>query len=351
MPASSDHSRCSHAGCTHAHHDHAHHEDHAHHAHGPDATRRIYVYSPSGAVQDRAAFRRGIKRLRQWGHHVDVDEAALLRHTRFAGDDATRIAAIHRAARSGADVALISRGGYGITRLLDQLDYALIARAIDQGTQFVGFSDFTALQLAVLASTGRVTWAGASLGVDFGAQPEPDEITVACFEDALYGVGEGTGWRVGKDSLGHDGLEVADATLWGGNLAVLTALVGTPHLPQVDDGILFLEDVGESPYRIERMLLQLEMAGILQRQQAVLMGQFTEARVTPHDRGFRLQTVIDGLRERLSRHGIPLLSNLPFGHVSTKVSLPVGAKVCLQQQGRDALLLWGHLPGAHGHGT
>ncbi|MEY3144669.1 MAG: hypothetical protein RL342_340, partial [Pseudomonadota bacterium] len=128
----------------------------------------IYIYSPSGAVRDRAAFRRGVKRLTAMGHEVEVDEAALASHMRFAGDDETRLAAIHRAAASGADVALIPRGGYGLTRILTGIHYKRVARAIDKGMLFVGISDFTAFQNAVLARTGGITWAGPSLGEGFG---------------------------------------------------------------------------------------------------------------------------------------------------------------------------------------
>ena len=105
---------------------HHHHDDHAHcgHDHG---SKHIYIYSPSSAVRDKAAFKRGITRLKALGHEVEVDEAALASHLRFAGDDATRIAAIGRAAASGAHVALISRGGYGLTRLLPQLPYKAVA--------------------------------------------------------------------------------------------------------------------------------------------------------------------------------------------------------------------------------
>ncbi|KKW68169.1 muramoyltetrapeptide carboxypeptidase [Lampropedia cohaerens] len=301
---------------------------------------RIYVYSPSGAVQDKTAFHRGVRWLKKSGYHVTLDEAVLARATRFAGDHASRVAAVHRAADSGADLALISRGGYGINHLLPLLDYARIASAIDRGTQFMGFSDFTALQMALYARTGRITWAGASLGVDFGATPQPDEITLACFEDVLHGVGEGTGWRIRKDCAPYDGLEIAQATLWGGNLAVLTSLIGTPYFPAIKGGILFLEDVGEPPYRIERMLVQLEQAGVLAAQQAILLGHFTDARVIPHDRGFNLTKVVAALRQRVS---VPVLTGLPFGHVSTKVCLPFGAEVSLRVGAREAMLIWGHL--------
>ena len=97
----------------------------------------IYIFSPSSAVRDKAAFRRGLKRLKAQGHEVEVDEAALASHMRFAGDDETRLAAIGRAAASGADVALISRGGYGLTRLLPALPYADITQAIEDHFQKV----------------------------------------------------------------------------------------------------------------------------------------------------------------------------------------------------------------------
>jgi muramoyltetrapeptide carboxypeptidase len=128
----------------------------------------IYIYSPYSAVRDKAAFKRSVKRLQVLGHSVEVDKAALASHMRFAGDDATRIAAIHRAAASGADIALTSRGGYGLTRILPGINYKAVAKSIERGTQWVGLSDFSALQSALLAKTGAITWAGPALGEDFG---------------------------------------------------------------------------------------------------------------------------------------------------------------------------------------
>ncbi len=301
----------------------------------------LYIYSPSSAVRDKAAFRRGVARLKALGHEVEVDEAALTHHMRFAGDDETRLAAIGRAAASGADAALISRGGYGLTRILDRLPARQIARAIERGTRFVGLSDFTALQMALLARTGSVTWAGPALGEDFGAEA-PDEIMEACFGDLLDGHGEGAGWRLpAKDALAvaPRGLRLSGATLWGGNLSVIAALVGSRHLPAVQGGILFLEDTNEHPYRIERQLTQLLHAGILGRQKVVLLGAFNRYALVPgYDRGYRLQTVVDWLRTQIRT---PVLTGLPFGHVPTKVLLPVGRRVDLLVEGRDALLFWG----------
>ncbi len=328
--------------------------------------KHIYIYSPSGAVRDKAAFRRGIRRLQALGHEVEVDEMALASHQRFAGDDATRLAAIGRAAASGADVAMISRGGYGLTRILPGIPYKQVARAIERGTQFVGLSDFTAFQLAVLARTGAATWAGPSLCEGFGVtdqaddadghgnggQGGPDEIMEACFEDMILGQGEGTGWRQHKEKdadiaqagayharrLGAQAAyTVQDGMLWGGNLSMLCALLGSPYFPAIKDGILFLEDVAEHPYRIERMLTQLLHAGVLAQQRAIILGQFTEYRLVPHDKGFKLQSVINWLRSQLK---VPVLTNLPFGHVPTKVCLPVGRRARLLVDGRDVLLGW-----------
>lgn len=309
--------------------------------------KHIYIYSPSSAVRDKAAFKRGVKRLKALGHEVEIDEATLATHQRFAGDDATRLAAISRAAASGADIALISRGGYGLTRILDAIPYKAVAKAIHHGTEFVGVSDFTAFQSALLAKTGAVTWAGPAVGEDFGAEAGADDIMEACFDDLLSGQGEGTGWRMpARDSADLPKIRsIHDAVLWGGNLCVLTSLLGTPYFPAIDKGVLFLEDVNEHPYRVERMIDQLRHAGVLGRQKAVILGSFTGTKKVPHDRGFGMQTVTARLRELIKP---PVLTGLPFGHVPTKVLLPVGAKVELAADGRDVFMVWGHRH-AHSH--
>jgi muramoyltetrapeptide carboxypeptidase len=300
--------------------------------------KHIYIHSPSSAVRDKPAVRRGIARLKALGHEVELDADAFASHMRFAGDDDTRLAAIGRAAASGADIVMITRGGYGLTRLLPRLPYKAIGKAIGKGTSFVGLSDFTAFQSAVLARTGARTWAGPAVGEDFGVEAEPDDIMQACFEDFACGQGEGTGWQVPRSEA--PGVAVtARGMLWGGNLAILSSLAGTPWLPEVKGGILFLEDVHEHPYRVERMLTQLLYAGVLGRQKAILLGHFTNYKPVPHDKGFRLATVVQWLRTQIKA---PVFTGLPFGHVQTKVMLPVGAQVELAVEGRDAFVVWGH---------
>jgi muramoyltetrapeptide carboxypeptidase len=336
--------------------------------------KTIYIYSPSSAVRDTASFNRGVRRLKSLGYDVEIDPDARRSHMRFAGSDDTRVRAIGRAAASGADVALISRGGYGLTRMLPLLPYDAMARSIEQGMLWVGLSDFTALQMGLMAhqqrnagshssgtvssafGQGAVTWAGPALGEDFGADPKlgdpdnplPDDIMEACFDDLMCGQGEGAGWQLPRAERSE--MTIEGATLWGGNLSVLVSLVGTPFLPDVTDGILFLEDVNEHPFRIERMLTHLLHAGVLAKQRAVLLGQFNRYKLAAgHDRGFGMPTVVSWLRTQLQAgapfsradgEGVPVLTGLPFGHVATKVLLPVGQRVELAVSGRDALLYW-----------
>jgi muramoyltetrapeptide carboxypeptidase len=296
----------------------------------------LTLFTPAGVVSKAAPLRLAARRLMALGFDVAVDESALARHQRFAGDDETRLAALHRVATAAPSVALATRGGYGITRLLDHIDWPLLARSVEQGTRWVGHSDLTALQLALLAHTGARSWAGPLALDDFGRSDEAgglDEITPDCFVEAMTGELEAVGFRT---EPGFDGLAV-DGRLWGGNLTVLCSLLGTPHWPRVRGGVLFLEDVNEHPYRVERMLLQLLQAGVIGAQKAVLLGAFNAWKPSPLDRGYTLKTAVAKLR---SSTGVPVLTGLPFGHVPTKVCLPVGARVQLLVEDRNVLLGW-----------
>jgi muramoyltetrapeptide carboxypeptidase len=307
----------------------------------------IYIFSPSGAVRDKAALRRAVKHLTKQGHDVELDPDALSSEQRFAGNDETRLLSMARAAASGSDVVMLTRGGYGITRLMKKIPYKAIAASIKQGTLWVGHSDFTALQMGLLAKTGAHTWAGPHACADFGALAV-DDIMQDCFDDMVQGRGEGAGWRLPVADLMHlpkRAMLAEDAVLWGGNLSVLCSLIGTPYLPAIDKGILFLEDVAEHPYRIERMLTQLLHAGVLAKQQAIVLGQFTDYKLTTHDNGYKLDAVFAWLRSQVK---VPVLTGLPFGHVPTKLCLPVGQKLSLLREGREAFLLWAH-QGHHLH--
>jgi muramoyltetrapeptide carboxypeptidase len=300
----------------------------------------LTIYSPAGLVA-AVPTRRAQRRLQALGFDAQLDASALARHQRFAGDDATRLAALHRVAAQAPSIAMASRGGYGLTRLLDHIDWPLLARSVELGTRWVGYSDLTALQLGLLAHTGAGSWAGPMAAGDFGLDDQAggvDEVTCDVFCEAMDGSLEAVGFRT---EAGFGGLQ-ARGVLWGGNLTVLCSLLGTPHFPsaaRLRGGVLFIEEVGENPYRVERMLLQLQQAGVLARQKAVLLGAVSGVRTTASDHGHGLKAVIAHLSTVTAT---PLLTGLPFGHVPTKVCLPIGRKVDLLVQGRDVLIGWDH---------
>ncbi len=299
----------------------------------------LTLFSPSGVVLRGADLRLAAKRLKAWGFDAQIDESALARQQRFAGDDDTRLAALHRVAAAAPAVAMATRGGYGISRLLDRIDWKLMTRSVDRGTRWVGHSDFTALQLGMLAHGSGASWAGPMAMDDFSRAEVDggvDEVTRDCFLEAMSGELEAVGFRT---EAGFDGVGVS-GRLWGGNLSMVMSLLGTRHWPGpklIKGGILFLEDVNEHPYRVERALLQLSQAGVLQSQKAVVLGAVSAWKAAPQDRGYQLKSMVERVRAEVKT---PVITGLPFGHVHPKVTLPVGRKVQLLVQGRDVLLGW-----------
>ena len=296
----------------------------------------LNLLSPAGVVPKAAPLKLAAKRLRGLGFDVQIDASALVRSQRFAGDDALRLAALHRVAQAAPSIAMATRGGYGLTRLLDGIAWKQLARSVDKGTRWVGHSDMTTLQMALLAHTGAPSWAGPMALDDFGRSDEAggvDEVTRDCFCEAMSGALEAVGFRT---EPGFDGL-AARGVLWGGNLSMLCSMLSTRHWPAIKGGILFIEDVNEHPYRVERMLLQLHQAGVLAAQKAVLLGAFSAWKPSPLDRGYSMKTVVARLRATTRT---PLLTGLPFGHVQPKVTLPVGAKVQVLVDGRNVLIGW-----------
>lgn len=309
-------------------HDHHHH----HHEHGEchcgqQDCSGIYLFSPSGQILEPKRLELASQRLNQLGFAVDIDPDALAVHERFAGTDAQRLAAVQRAWQQPQPIVMATRGGYGLSRILGQIDWRAVA---DSGKRFVGISDFTAFNLALLAQTGAISYTGPTAIADFGGD-ETDELTTELFGELMRGELELFSFE-SEDSDAVDGHGV----LWGGNLALVCSLLGTPYFPNIDGGILFLEDVGEAPYRVERMLTQLWHAGVLNRQMAVVLGRFTAYKTGASDNGFDMDSVVRWLRETVK---VPVVTGLPYGHVDVKVSLPVGKEVGLATEDGMAYLV------------
>jgi muramoyltetrapeptide carboxypeptidase len=280
--------------------------------------RRVYgigLYAPAGFAPEPAAVQRAIERFEKAGHRVIVDPTVTARWQRFSASDDERLAAVMRMADDPrVDLAIAVRGGYGWSRLLAHLDFARIAAA---RKRWLGHSDFTAFQLAALATTGMVTFGGPLAAYDFGAET-PSEFTLQHCWDLLAKAS-----HVARFPVAGPARFDAEGTLWGGNLSLVAHLVGTPYLPRIDDGILFLEDVSEHPYRIERMLYQLHLAGILGSQRAVLLGEFNGYDLGANDEGYDLAVMIEHCRDAF---GVPIFTGLPFGHCRDKLTLPVGGR-------------------------
>jgi len=303
----------------------------------------VRLLAPSGYPHDRAAMTRGVARLHEAGCVVDALDVLERTELRYAGSDAERAADLNALAVLDAlpDVALAIRGGYGATRLLEHLHYGALRERLDgTGTALVGHSDFTAIQMALHAKCGLVSFGGPMLGPDFGAE-QPSALTVPHFWRTVRAAQGSAEWT----SSGEHALDL-EGPLWGGNLAMLCSLLGTPYFPRIDGGILFVEDVGEPPFRIERLLYQLHLSGVLGRQHALILGNFTDCRHSAYDNGYSLA---DGFAQIRRVAGIPVLDGLPFGHTPDKFTLPFGAPARLHVDGGKVRLDFAdypHLPAA-----
>lgn len=268
----------------------------------------VRVVAPSSPFPE-ADFRAGVARLAE-RYEVSWADGLDTRHGFLAGDDAHRLAHLRDALSNPRfDAVIPVRGGYGATRLLRGLSVEDLG---DDPPLLIGFSDITALH-ALYARAGRCSMHGAMVaGLGRATPGEFDAWTTLMEGGAPPAFGGLTSVVPGR----------ATGPLLGGNLAVLTALVGTPHAPPLSGAVLLLEDVGEAPYRVDRMLTQLHDAGWLDNIAAVALGSFTAC--DPRSDG---RTVDDVLSDRLGGLGVPVVSGLPCGHADGDRALPLGVSV------------------------
>lgn len=282
------------------------------------------VFAGSGPY-DPDRFEAGVARLEERGFRVVRAPGIDARLGFLAGTDEARAAGIaHLLDRPDVDALIAARGGYGLTRLLDRLDPVLFLRS---AKPVVGFSDVTALH-TLLLSHGLDTIHGPVVS-QLGGLPEEDlDALMAALRGARTGAicAEGPVLVPGR----------AEGPVWGGNLAVLTALVGTASLRLPDDGVLLLlEDVGESTYRLDRLLTQLGSAGLLRRARGVLLGDFIDC--NPAQPGH--PEALEVLRERLEIWGIPVLAGFPVGHGARNMTIPLGRRAVLDTSSRSLEVL------------
>lgn len=274
----------------------------------------IAVVAPSGPF-DREHFAAGLARLRR-RYVVRVDDGVYARDGYLAGSDERRARELTDALADTSVRAIVcARGGYGATRLLPALDPALV-RANPK--LLVGFSDVTALHALWARAGVRSLHATMVAGLGRADDAQVDRVIRAM-------EGEPPSRIEGLRSLTRGR---ASGALVGGNLAVLAALIGTPYAPPLDAAVLFLEDIGERPYRVDRMLTQMGHAGWFERVSAILVGRFTEC-----DAGADGVTVDDVVRERLGHLRVPVLADVPAGHVQDNLPLRLGGRITVDAGG------------------
>lgn len=290
----------------------------------------FHLIAPSGYCINQQAAARGIGRLQAAGYQVSNQSILTRRQQRFAGTDAERAGDINALATLEGDNVIVMpvRGGYGASRLLDMIDWqGIAARQQHNPLLICGHSDFTAIQMALLCQ-GVITFSGPMIAGNFGADTL-NEFTLDNFWRALRNPAFTVEWQGSGPACDVSG------TLWGGNLAMVASLLGTPWLPEINNGILVLEDINEHPFRVERMLLQLFHAGILGRQRAIVLGSFSGAEPNDYDAGYDLPVMTAYLQSRLN---IPVISGLDFGHEQRTVTLPLGAQAHLVHADRGTTL-------------
>ncbi len=286
----------------------------------------VRLVAASSALEDSGRLEAGLAVLRQWGLDVAIDPAALLarRWGYLAGSDAQRRQDLD--ADSMASLHACVRGGWGSARLLE-------GDLPQPPGWLLGFSDVTSL-LFERVRRGLGGGVHGPMLTTLASEPEwsRERLRALLFGEPVADL-EGVGWRGG----------MVEGSLLVGNLTVATHLLGTPHLPPLDGAILILEDVGEAPYRIERMLTHWRLCGALQRLGGIGFGSFegcaeADSRADePAERRFDLEQV---LRERTLDLAIPVVAHLPVGHSPGNGALPLGARARLDG-GRGHLSLCG----------
>ncbi len=279
----------------------------------------IGIISPASPPSTPAKIDRGIAYLERRGYTVVRGAHLYDADGYLAGSDSDRADDLNAMfANTSVDAIFCSRGGSGTGRLLPLIDYPLIQR---NPKVFVGYSDITTISMALWSRCSLVTYAGPMVAADM--QAEMPRETEQQFWAMMKGVSDST---IIPASGGIPALSpgIAEGTLLGGTLSVLATLLGTPYEPLWDGCILFIEDVGENVYKIDRLLTHFRNAGVLHRIAGMVLGAFTGI---PDDTINRRLDVV--LNEILLPLNIPVIQGFPFGHIPTKVTLPYGTPAFL----------------------
>jgi muramoyltetrapeptide carboxypeptidase len=260
----------------------------------------------------------GIKYLQSLGYEVKLARHVNERHGYLAGNDAQRAADLNEMFQDDSVKAVFcARGGYGTPRILNRIDFSAIRR---NPKIFVGYSDVTALQLAMLSHSGLISFSGPMVAVEMGAGIT--EFTAKHFWRLLTTPNQRVLMQSPADEFSCIRPGLAEGLLIGGCLSLVTSLIGTAYLPDLTGSILFLEDIGEEPYQVDRHLMQLKLCGALDRVSGIVFCRFEECQPSSS----QSLTLDEVLREASDGLNIPVMSNWRYGHSADKFTLPVGIR-------------------------
>lgn len=279
----------------------------------------IGIISPASPPSDTTKIELGVKYLEKLGYRVEVGEHVGREHGYLAGSDDERLSDLHSMFGNKNINAIFSvRGGYGSGRLLNEINYSLIKK---NPKIFVGYSDITALQSAIIKKTGLVTFAGPMLATDFSG--EVNEYAEENFWKILTSQKKiGKLYNPNKEKFYTLNSGRGEGNILGGNLAVFNSLMGTEYFPKLQNSILLLEDIGEVPYKIDRMFNQLKLANVFNQTKGVILGRFVDCYdEDKSDKTIKLNEVVENYFGNLK---IPVLYNFSHGHIKENLTIPIG---------------------------
>ena len=294
---------------------------------------RLSLVAPSGAVSDEARVQASASALCSLGFEVTILPHCAEAYGYLAGSDESRAADLEAAFLDPDTSGVVClKGGYGTPRILDRIDYGIMAQ---YPKPFLGYSDITGLHLAFRRCSGLATLHGPMPSSDM--VPELNAASQASLEELLFG----TAYPRTLTNPGGSGLEAivqgrAIGELTGGNLSLIAATMGTPWAIEPEGKIIFIEDVDEAPYRIDRMLNQLRLAGVFDACAGVVFGAFTRCEAAVGKKTLNIREVIADL---VAPSGKPILAGLEAGHCTPTVSLPFGVACRLDADSGELSIL------------
>ncbi|MFT6866397.1 MAG: muramoyltetrapeptide carboxypeptidase [Cyclobacteriaceae bacterium] len=281
----------------------------------------IQLITPASALS-RSSFEKTMENMEMLSFKIKYSDNIRVRSGFLSGTDEQRLQDLQNAFLDDTvDAVLCARGGYGSGRLLPMIDYDLIR---NNPKIFIGFSDITALLIAFYQKSGLIGFHGPVGASEF------NDFTVDCLLDTIQ---KGKHSKISNDGSAPIFAGTCEGRMIGGNLSILVSLIGTPFDMVYDDHILFLEEIGESTYRVDRMLTQLVNSGKLKKVKGIVLGYFTNCDTNPDDPYFDFSISLDEVfKNRFEHLGIPVAKGFPIGHEAHNTTIPLGIKASLDAE-------------------